>query len=356
MKRRKSRVITVGNVQIGGDARVSIQSMCNTDTRDIEATARQIHELDAAGCDIVRVAVVNSDAADAISEIKKRVNLPIVADIHFDYKLALRAIASGAAKIRINPGNIGSADRIKQVADACADSGIPIRIGINAGSLEPALIKKYNRVCADALVDSALSNAALLTRYSFNDICISIKSSSVRMTVDACRILASKTDYPLHLGVTEAGTREMGTIKSAIGLGALLCDGIGDTIRVSLTSSPIHEVETALNILKALGLRKQGIELISCPTCGRCGINLEEIAKEVEQRLKYVEIPLKVAVMGCVVNGPGEARDADVGIAGGENCGLLFYRGRVHKKVPMNSIVDELVALTDRIIKETKEN
>lgn len=355
MKRKATKKINVGGVIIGGGSEISVQSMCNTDTRDIAATSRQINKLADGGCDIVRVAVVDEVAADAISEIKKRVKIPIVADIHFDWRLAVKSIASGADKIRINPGNIGSPEKIKKVADACRAAGVPIRIGVNSGSIEPEILKKYKKVCAEALTESALNNVELLTAYGFDDICVSIKASSVPLTIEAYRLLSQKTDFPLHLGVTEAGTPELGMIKSAIGIGALLCDGIGDTIRVSLTADPIHEVRAARNILKAVGLSKTGAELISCPTCGRCEINLEEIAVRVEEKLKSIKVPLKVAVMGCVVNGPGEAREADVGLAGGKDSGVLFYQGKVFRKVPMESIVDELMRLID-IISESKEN
>lgn len=339
----------VGAVPVGGGAPVSIQSMCNTYTHDVEATVRQINLLAAAGCDIVRVAVPDLAAAKAIGAIKERISIPLVADIHFDYRLALEAIAAGADKVRINPGNIGSEDRVKAVANACAQKGIPIRIGVNGGSLEKPLLAKYGKVCPEAMVESAFGHIALLNKYDFDDICVSLKSSSVPVAMQAYQLMHQRSDYPLHLGVTEAGTYEMGTIKSAIGIGGLLALGIGDTFRVTLTADPVEEVTVARRILQACGLRKDGPELIACPTCGRTRIDLIPLAQEVERRLEGCTKPITVAVMGCAVNGPGEASAADCGIAGGNGEGLLFRRGKVLKKVPQDQLVDELMKLIDEL-------
>ncbi len=347
MERRVSKKIHVGNVVVGGNSHVSIQSMCNTDTRDVEATCAQIDRLTDAGCEIVRLAVVDNEAANAIAEIKKRTRIPIVADIHFDYRLALASAAAGVDKIRINPGNIGDKKRVEQVVNACKERQIPIRIGVNGGSLEADLLKKYGAPCAHAMVESAMNHVRLLNDCDFDDICISLKASDVNTTIEAYRLLAKNTDYPLHLGVTEAGTAYMGTIKSAVGIGSLLCDGIGDTIRVSLTANPEDEITAAKAILSVCGARNEGVEIVSCPTCGRCRIDLVPIAAEIEKRLSQIHVPLKVAVMGCAVNGPGEAREADVGMAGGNREGLLFRKGDIVKKVPMEQIVDELVALVE---------
>lgn len=344
-----TKQIRVGNVPVGGGAPVSIQSMCNTFTDDVEATVQQIHLLEAAGCDIVRVAVPDMAAAKAIGAIKERISIPLVVDIHFDYKLALEAIAAGADKVRINPGNIGGEDRVKAVANACAQRGIPIRIGVNGGSLDKKLLAKYGKVCPEALVESAFEHIALLNRYDFDDICISLKSSNVQIAMDAYRLMHERSNYPLHLGVTEAGTYKMGTIKSAVGIGGLLTQGIGDTFRVTLTADPVEEVVVGKQILKACGIRKDGPELISCPTCGRTRIDLIPLAKEVERRLEGCTKPITVAVMGCVVNGPGEASAADCGIAGGRGEGLLFSHGQVLKKVPQDQLVDELMKLIDEL-------
>ncbi len=344
-----TKQIMVGAVPVGGGAPVSIQSMCNTYTHDVEATVRQINLLAAAGCDIVRVAVPDLAAAKAIGAIKERISIPLVADIHFDYRLALEAIAAGADKVRINPGNIGSEDRVKAVANACAQKGIPIRIGVNGGSLEKPLLAKYGKVCPEAMVESAFGHIALLNKYDFDDICVSLKSSSVPVAMQAYQLMHQRSDYPLHLGVTEAGTYEMGTIKSAIGIGGLLALGIGDTFRVTLTADPVEEVTVARRILQACGLRKDGPELIACPTCGRTRIDLIPLAQEVERRLEGCTKPITVAVMGCAVNGPGEASAADCGIAGGNGEGLLFRRGKVLKKVPQDQLVDELMKLIDEL-------
>ena len=339
----------VGNVAIGGVAPVSIQSMTNTRTDDVEATLRQIRELAAAGCQIIRVAVPDMAAARAVGKIKEQCPIPLVVDIHFDYKLALEAIAAGADKVRINPGNIGDKDRVKAVADACRQRGVPIRIGVNGGSLEKPLLAKYGGVCPEAMVESAFGHIRLLEQFDFDDICVSLKSSSVPMTMKAYQLMSQESNYPLHIGVTEAGTVRMGTLKSAVGIGGLLAMGIGDTMRVSLSADPVEEVYAARDILKAAGVRKEGAELVSCPTCGRTRIDLISLANEVEQRLKAVEKPITVAVMGCVVNGPGEASAADCGIAGGVGEGLLFKKGQIVKKVPQDQLVDELFALIDTL-------
>ena len=348
MNRRKTREIRVGNVTIGGDAPVAVQSMCNTDTRNAEATLAQIEQLKKAGCKIVRVAVVDKDAAHAIGKIVEKTDIPIVADIHFDSRLAVEAAAAGASKIRINPGNIGDDEKVRDVVNACRARNIPIRIGVNGGSLEREILEKYG-VCARGMVESAKGHVKLLNKFDFDDICISVKASSAALTVDAYRMLSDELDYPLHLGVTEAGTVRIGRLKSAIGIGSLLLDGIGDTIRVSLTDDPVLEVETAYDILHALGMSENTPSLVSCPTCGRCMIDLIHIAKEVENRLSEIKKPIKVAVMGCVVNGPGEAREADIGMAGGKEMGLLFRHGEIVKKVPMNEIVDELMKMAHEI-------
>lgn len=344
-----TKQIKVGNVLVGGGAPVSIQSMTNTRTDDVEATLRQIRELAAAGCEIIRVAVPDMAAAKAVGKIKEQCPLPLVVDIHFDYKLALEAIAAGADKVRINPGNIGSEDRVKAVADACRQKNIPIRIGVNGGSLEKPLLAKYGGVCPEAMVESAFGHIRLLNKFDFDDICVSLKSSSVPMTMKAYQIMSHESNYPLHIGVTEAGTVRMGTLKSAVGIGGLLALGIGDTMRVSLSADPVEEVYAARDILKAAGIRKEGAELVSCPTCGRTRIDLISLAGEVEERLKTVDKPITVAVMGCVVNGPGEASAADCGIAGGVGEGLLFKKGQIIKKVPQDQLVDELFALIDTL-------
>ena len=346
---RQTKQINVGGVLIGGGAPVTIQSMTNTRTDDPVATAEQIRKLAAAGCDIVRVAVPDMAAAKAVEKIKELSPIPVVVDIHFDYKLALEAIAAGADKVRINPGNIGSEDRVKAVADACRQRGIPIRIGVNGGSLEKPLLAKYGHVCPEAMVESAFGHIRLLNKFDFDDICVSLKSSSVQTTMKAYELMAQESNYPLHVGVTETGTPRMGILKSAVGIGGLLALGIGDTMRVSLSADPVEEIYAARDILKAAGVRKDGPELISCPTCGRTRIDLIGLAGEVEERLKTVDKPITVAVMGCVVNGPGEASAADCGIAGGVGEGLLFKHGQIVKKVPQDRLVDELFALIDTL-------
>ena len=344
-----TKQILVGGVAVGGGAPVTIQSMCNTRTDDVAATVEQILRLEAAGCQIIRVAVPDMAAARAVGAIRERIHIPLVVDIHLDYKLALECVAAGCDAVRINPGNIGGEDRVKAVANACKAKGLPIRIGVNGGSLEKPLLAKYGGVTAEALVESAFGHIALLNRYDFDDICISLKSSSVPITMAAYRLMSEKSDYPLHLGVTETGTPRMGVLKSAVGIGGLLAMGIGDTIRVSLSADPIEEVYAARDILKVSGVRKEGPELISCPTCGRTRIDLIGLAQQVEERLQAVTKPVTVAVMGCVVNGPGEAAAADVGIAGGDGVGLLFRRGEIVKKVPQEQLVDELFQMIDEL-------
>ena len=340
-----TRQILVGGVPVGGGAPVTVQSMTNTPTDDVAATVAQIRRLAAAGCQIVRVAVPDLAAARAVGAIRERISIPLVVDIHFDYRLALECVAAGCDAVRINPGNIGGADRVKAVADACRQKGIPIRIGVNGGSLEKPVLARYGGVTPEALVESAFGHIRLLERFDFTDICVSLKSSSVPVTMAAYRLMSQRSDYPLHLGVTETGTPRMGVLKSAVGIGGLLALGIGDTIRVSLSADPVEEVYAAKDILKAAGVRRDGPELIACPTCGRTRIDLIALANEVEERLKSVDKPITVAVMGCAVNGPGEASAADVGIAGGVGEGLLFRRGEIVKKVPQDKLVDELFAL-----------
>ena len=344
-----TRQIFVGGVPIGGGAPVTIQSMTNTRTDDVAATVAQIRRLAAAGCQIVRVAVPDLAAAKAVGAIKEQIDIPLVVDIHFDYKLALECVAAGCDKVRINPGNIGGEDRVRQVADACRQKGIPIRIGVNGGSLEKPILAKYGGVTPEALVESAFGHIRLLEKFDFTDICVSLKSSSVPVTMAAYRLMSEKSDYPLHLGVTETGTPRMGILKSAVGIGGLLALGIGDTIRVSLSADPVEEVYAARDILKAAGVRKDGPELVACPTCGRTRIDLIGLANEVEERLQSVDKPITVAVMGCAVNGPGEASAADVGIAGGVGEGLLFRKGEIVKKVPQEALVDELFALIEEL-------
>ena len=344
-----TRQIFVGGVPIGGGAPVTIQSMTNTRTDDVAATVAQIRRLAAAGCQIVRVAVPDLAAAKAVGAIREQIDIPLVVDIHFDYKLALECVAAGCDKVRINPGNIGGEDRVRQVADACRQKGIPIRIGVNGGSLEKPILAKYGGVTPEALVESAFGHIRLLEKFDFTDICVSLKSSSVPVTMAAYRLMSEKSDYPLHLGVTETGTPRMGILKSAVGIGGLLALGIGDTMRVSLSADPVEEVYAARDILKAAGVRKDGPELVACPTCGRTRIDLIGLANEVEERLKSVDKPITVAVMGCAVNGPGEASAADVGIAGGVGEGLLFRKGEIVKKVPQEALVDELFALIEEL-------
>lgn len=335
--------VNAGNVKIGGEADVSIQSMLNIPSTDIEGSVNQAKRLEAAGCQIIRAAIPNMDAVKLIPSLKEAVSVPIVADIHFNYKLALEACAAGIDKIRINPGNIGSDDRVKAVAQACKAKNIPIRIGVNSGSLEKDILAKYGHPTPQALCDSALYHASLLEKFDFHDIVLSMKSSTVSTMIEAYELASQQCDYPLHLGVTEAGTERMGLIKSSAGIGSLLLHGIGDTIRVSLTADPVREVYAAKDILKALDIDKSGVQFVSCPTCGRTRINLVKIADEVEEKLRDCNKNIKVAVMGCVVNGPGEAREADIGIAGGDGCGLIFKKGEILYKVPEDKLVDALI-------------
>lgn len=344
-----TKQILVGGVPVGGGAPISIQSMTNTRTDDVEATLAQIRALAAAGCDIVRVAVPDMAAARAVGKVKEECPLPLVVDIHFDYKLALEAVAAGADKVRINPGNIGGRDKVRMVAQACQERGVPIRIGVNGGSLEKPLLERYGGVTPDALVESALGHIRLLEEVGFSDICVSLKSSSVPITMAAYEKMSQVSDYPLHLGVTEAGTLEMGTIKSAVGIGGLLARGIGDTFRVTLTADPVEEIRVAKDILRAVGLRRDGPELIACPTCGRTKIDLIPMAQKVEALLRQINKPITVAVMGCVVNGPGEARHADVGIAGGNGEGVLFKHGQIVRRVPEEELVPALMELIETL-------
>ena len=351
MKRENTKQIKVGSVAVGGGAPVSVQSMCNTKTWDVDATVSQILAFEEAGCDIVRVAIPDMRAAQAISAIKERIHIPLVGDIHFDYRLALEAAARGIDKIRINPGNIGGEENVKAVAEACRKRNIPIRIGVNAGSLEPRLLEKYGHPCPEALVESAQGHIALLNKYDFDDICLSLKSSSVPLTIASYRAAAEAFPYPLHLGVTETGTLFNGTIQSAVGIGTMLSEGIGDTIRVSLTADPIEEVRVGLAILKAAGVRSGGVKFVSCPTCGRTEIDLISLAQRVEQAVGHIKRDITVAVMGCVVNGPGEAREADYGIAGGKDKGILFEKGQVVGTYAYDELFD---ALLNRIEEDAK--
>ncbi len=342
MDRNQTRKVQIGNVTIGGGAPIAIQSMTNTKTEDVAATVAQIKELTAAGCEIIRCAVPTMEAAKALAEIKQQITIPLVADIHFDYRLAIAAMENGADKIRINPGNIGSMDRVREVAETAKKYHVPIRVGVNSGSLERNLVEKYGGVTAEGIVESALDKVAMLERFDFHDIVISIKYSDVLMCVKAHELIAKKTDYPLHVGITEAGTIRSGNIKSSLGLGMILSQGIGDTIRVSLTAAPVEEIVTAKLILRTLGLRKGGIEVVSCPTCGRTKIDLIGLAEQVETMVAGYDLPIKVAVMGCAVNGPGEAKEADLGIAGGNGEGLVFRKGEIVRKVPESELLTAL--------------
>ena len=349
IKRKITRSVKVGNLLIGGGNNVVIQSMCNTDTRNVKETVAQIKRLEEAGCEMVRVAVPDMEAAKAIGEIKKEISIPLVADIHFDYRLALEAMEQGIDKVRINPGNIGSEEKIRAVVEKAKEKHIPIRIGVNSGSLEKDLLEKYGHVTPEALVESALKHVRILERYDFHDIVISIKASSVPFSIAAYSLLSQKVDYPLHVGITEAGTVWGGTVKSAVGIGSILAMGIGDTIRVSLTGDPVEEIKAGKEILKSLELRKFGVEFVSCPTCGRTQIDLVSIASQVEEKCRKINKNIKVAVMGCVVNGPGEAREADIGIAGGKGEGLIFKKGEIIKKVPENQLIDALMAEIEKL-------
>ena len=334
---------------MGGGAPVSVQSMLNTPASDIPANLEQAKRLEAAGCQIIRAAVPNMQAVQLIDRLKQTVSVPIVADIHFDYRLAIESVAAGVDKVRINPGNIGDDDRVRQVVQYCKQHEVPIRVGVNSGSLEKNILAKYGHPTAQAMVDSALYHVSLIERYDYDQVAISIKSSNVPTMIEAYRLAASQCDYPLHLGVTEAGTARMGLIKSAVGIGSLLCDGIGDTIRVSLTDDPVNEIAAAKDILRSIGLCNEGITFISCPTCGRTKIDLISLANRVEQRLSGIKAPLTVAVMGCAVNGPGEAREADIGIAGGDGCAILFRKGEILRKIPEDQVVEELAKEVEQL-------
>ena len=352
--RDETKVVQIGKRQIGGGNPILIQSMCNTKTEDVKATVEQILALEHAGCDIIRVAVPTMEAAAALTEIKRQIHIPLVADIHFDYRLAIAAIECGADKIRINPGNIGSRERIQAVVDKAKEYGVPIRVGVNSGSLEKPLVEKYGGVTAEGLVESALDKVALIEQMGYDNLVISIKSSDVMMCVKAHKLIAKKTHYPLHVGITEAGTVIAGNIKSAVGLGLILSQGIGDTIRVSLTGSPLEEIKSAKLILKTLGLRRGGVEVVSCPTCGRTQIDLIGLANQVETLVQGYPLDIKVAVMGCVVNGPGEAKEADLGVAGGIGEGLLIRKGEIVKKLPESELLPALKSELDRMVEEKK--
>ena len=343
MKRKLTKKIKVGDIYIGGDSPITVQSMTNTQTSDIESTLLQLHQLEEAGCDIIRMSVTTKEDAMAIDKYKQNTKMPIIADIQFDYKIALEAINSGIDGLRINPGNMGNKDKIKEIVNACKKNQLSIRLGVNSGSLSKEFLRKYNGVNEYSMVESAMEQVKILEEIDFNDIKISLKASSVPLTINSYSLISEKVDYPLHLGVTEAGTSFRGTIKSSVGIGSLLSMGIGDTIRVSLTSNPVEEVKVGKEILKSLGLLKEGLEFISCPTCGRTNIDLISLAKEVEKRLENIKKPLKVAVMGCAVNGPGEAREADIGVAGGDGEGLIFKKGVIIKKVPEENLLEELL-------------
>jgi len=356
MLRKKTRQISLRDVTIGGGAPVAVQSMCNTDTRDVQATLAQIGRLEQGGCEIVRLAVPDGDAARLLGVIRKGTTLPLVADIHFDYRLALDSIQQGIDGLRINPGNIGSREKVAEVVRAAKERAIPIRIGVNAGSLEKPLLEKYGHPTPAAIVESAFGHVRILEDLNFTDIKVSLKASDVLTTIESYRLFSAQSDYPLHIGISEAGTLFSGTIKSSVGLGILLAEGIGDTIRVSLTADPVQEVRVAYEILKALKIRQRGVNIISCPSCGRTEIDIISLAEEVEQRLMYVTEPLTVAVMGCVVNGPGEAREADVGVAGGKGTGLLFKHGEIIRKFPEAELADVLVKEVESIIKKTVDS
>ncbi|MCK4768113.1 MAG: flavodoxin-dependent (E)-4-hydroxy-3-methylbut-2-enyl-diphosphate synthase [Desulfobacula sp.] len=353
-KRRQTRQISIGKVKIGSDAPISVQSMTNTQTQDVEATVNQILSLEKAGCEIIRVAVPDMEAAEAIEKIKQRITIPIIADIHFDFRLALASARAGADALRINPGNIGEAEKIRAVVDCAKDHGIPIRIGVNAGSLEKEIEQRLG-ITAEAMVESALRNIKILEDLNFHDIKVSLKASDVSRTVKAYRLLASKTNVPFHVGVTEAGGLYAGITKSAIGIGMLLAEGLGDTLRVSLTRDPVEEIRTGYEILRALGIRSRGPELISCPTCGRCKIDLFKIAEQAEKALLERSSQIKVAIMGCVVNGPGEAKEADIGIAGGDGMGILFKKGKVIRKIDQDKLVDQLLSEIDTMTENSEE-
>ncbi len=352
MKRRVSREININGVMVGGKAPITVQSMTNTDTVDVEATVAQIKALEVVGCEIVRVAVPNLEAAQTLPKIIEKIDIPLIADIHFDYRLALTSIKNGVSALRLNPGNIGSVERVSEVVKAAKDCNIPIRIGVNAGSLEADILKRDGRATPKGMVESAMRHIRILEDLDFTDIKVSLKASRVPMTIEAYKLLATEVDYPFHIGITEAGTLYSGTIKSAVGIGALLWEGLGDTIRVSLTADPVEEVKAGFEILKSLGLRERGVTVVSCPTCGRLKYAAEDIALEIEKRLAHIKEPINVAVMGCVVNGPGEAIESDVGIAGGDGVGMLYIQGQQVRKVDEADIVDAVVEEVERIAKE----
>ena len=354
VSRKKTRQIKVGKIPVGGLAPIAVQSMTNTPTPDVDATVSQIQRLQAAGCEIIRVAVPDSQAANAISAIKSRISIPLIADIHFDHQLAIAAARAGADALRINPGTIGSVRKVKSVVDCARDLKLSMRIGVNSGSIEKDILKKYGDVTADAMVESALRHIELVRSLDFHEIKVSLKASDVGRTIEAYRLLSAQTDLPLHVGVTEAGSLYSGIVKSALGIGTLLAEGIGDTIRVSLTRDPVEEVRVGFEILRALGIRQRGPEIISCPTCGRCNINLFDIVEKVEKALLFTASPIKIALMGCVVNGPGEAREADIGIAGGDGTGILFRKGKVVKKFPQEKLVEVLLAEVEKFEENRK--
>lgn len=344
----------VGSVPVGGDAPIAVQSMTNTDTRDVEATVAQIHRLEEAGCEIIRLAVLDLDAASALRAIRDRIRIPLIADIHFDPRLAIASMENGAQGIRINPGNIGGPAKLARVVAAAREHRVPIRVGVNSGSVEKDILRKYGHPCPEALVESGLRNVRLLEEQGFSEIKISIKSSDALATVAAYRLLSAQCDYPLHLGVTEAGGLIAGTVKSSVALGILLHEGIGDTLRISLTRDPVEEIRVAYELLRSLHIRQRGPELISCPTCGRCQVNLFSLAEEVERHIQKIDTPLKIAVMGCVVNGPGEAREADIGVAGGHGVGIIFKKGKLYKKVPEAELLAVFLKELDAMAQETR--
>ena len=352
MNRRVTREVNIGGVKVGGTSPISVQSMTNTDTLDVEATVSQIRALQEVGCEIVRVAVPNSDAAKVLGTIIEAIDIPLIADIHFDHRLALSSIKAGVAALRLNPGNIGSTERVREVVSAAKDQGVPIRIGVNAGSLEADILKRIGRPTPEGMVESAMRHIRILEDLDYTDIKVSLKASRVPMTIEAYKLLAKEVDYPFHIGITEAGTLYSGTIKSAVGIGALLWEGLGDTLRVSLTADPVEEVKAGFEILKALGLRNRGVTVVSCPTCGRLKYPAEDIALDVERRLAHIKEPINVAVMGCVVNGPGEAIESDVGIAGGDGVGMLYIKGKQVRKVDEAQIVDAVVEEVEKIARE----
>ncbi|MCL2592809.1 MAG: flavodoxin-dependent (E)-4-hydroxy-3-methylbut-2-enyl-diphosphate synthase [Defluviitaleaceae bacterium] len=349
IKRKKTKLVNIGDVKVGGFSDISIQSMTNTDTRDVKKTVAQIKALEDAGCEIIRVAIPDLEAAEALKEIKKQIKIPLAADIHFDYRLALKSIENGVDKLRLNPGNIGDKERIRQVVEKAKERSIPIRIGVNSGSIEKHILEKYKRPTAEAMVESALTHASYIEEFGYDKILISLKASSVIETVEAYKMMSEKVDYPLHVGITESGTEYAGSIKSAVGIGAILLMGIGDTVRVSLTCDPVREIICAKEILKSIGIRKFGIEFISCPTCGRTEIDLISLANEVQDKCKHIDKHIKVAIMGCVVNGPGEAREADLGIAGGKGEGIIFKKGEVMRKVPEQNLAEELIKEIEKL-------